>query len=522
MEKGLNRRHHVLLACSVVFFFLYNVINSSHIGIFNSPDATANFAFIFEFVMHSDLSIEHVSEYGALAEYIHPRSTFADFGTILPVGFWGLVVIFGVLGKLIGAANVVFITPLLAIGAAWGLFAAWRRIFSEKQAFCATLVYLLHPVVWYYSARSLLPNVPFFSLLIIGASILLVRPFSAHKQKWWYVDDILGSLVALSGLLIRPNEIVWIAPVVIFVLWMYRKHIPIKRVVVWGVASVAFLAVYIFGNAWLYSSAVGGYLVSNSLETSHWYNALLPFGFDIGNILKTGYTYFVHMYWWLVLPAGIGLLFLWTQFRKKAISFEQNVYTISFVILCVLLFAYYGSQIDISYALNTIGVAYSRYWLPIHVLSLPFIFYGLDQVWIHGKTKNHIFSEVFLVVVIFMSPPMVFKGIDGLSAITEQLSYMSEVKANALSYVDKEDVIVTDREDKFFWPDRAVMVRFGDPAIPQAIASFIEANRTVFYFTPTLTDEKEGGVQTYIADYGLMIESVQQYGSHTMYQFSKQ
>lgn len=515
MKKSVSKKYKgILLIASIILFFGYNFLNFGP-RLFNSPDATANFVFISSFADGGRIEVPHRTFYDDLSQFIHPRSTFADFGNVvLPVGFFGLVVLYGFIGKVIGASATVFITPVLAIFAAWALFGIWKKVFNERQAFFAALVYLLHPVVWYYSARSLLPNVPFFSLLIIGTYFLTARPF-----RKWYINDFAGSIIALLGLLIRPNEIIWILPVALVVLISYRKKIQIQQWAIWISISALFGALYIAINKFIYGTAQASYLVSNSLETSHWYDVLLPFGFHPTHIVKTGYVYFVEMYWWLVLPALIGLLFVWSVFIRNKLSKALQVYTLAFLVGSAVLFIYYGSQIDISYELKTIGVAYSRYWLPILVMLIPFILYAFDHLKFPKKKPFKYFNEIFVGIALLLGPQLVFSGIDGLSAVEKQISYIQDVRVDVLSRTTERDIIVTDREDKFFWPTRDVMVRFRDPAIPKAVSSALNKEFGVFYFTPTLSGDQEKEVLSYIEDYGLNLEFVEEYPSHILYKF---
>jgi len=516
--KHVSMYKKILVAVSICIFFGYNFLNFGP-RLFNSPDATANFVFIQNVADGIGIQLPHRTLYGeALSQYIHPRSTFANFGeTVLPVGFVGLVVLYGLFAKITTAGSVVFITPLLAIAAAWALFGIWKYIFNERQAFYATCIYMLHPVVWYYSARSLLPNVPFVSILIIGTYVLVTRPF---KKR--YVNDVLGSLIAAVALLIRPNEIFWILPVAVLIVFSFRKNINKIQWAIWSGAGVLFVLAYMGLNAYLYGSTTGGYIISNSVESSQWYHAILPFGFHITNIVKSGFVYFVKMYWWLVLPALIGLLFIWSDYIRNKLSKELRVYVSAFLLGSTLLFIYYGSNIDISYELKTIGVAYSRYWLPIFIMSLPFILYGLDKISIPKTKMGTCMAHIYVAVVFFMGPQFAFAGIDGLYAVQQQIAYMQNVRFDVLGLTTERDIIVTDREDKFFWPTRDVMVRFRDPAIPQAIATALQDDFGVYYFTPTLSGDDQREIEGYIVDYGLKLEFVEEYPSHTLFRFLSQ
>ncbi len=542
MQKKNRFNIYILIAASVLMFFLYNYLNFFAPRLFNSPDENANFAFIEQFAKHTSLRLPHAYDYTEWSSYIHPRSTFADFGNyILPVGFWGIMVMYGMLAKLIGVSSVVYATPLFTIVLAWSLYFIWKKIFDERTAFFAALLLLIHPVVWYYSARSLLPNMPFVSFLGIGAFFLFIAPISAHIKKYnlWWVDDLIGISFILRALLIRPNESIWVIGAMLIAVFACRKYILLKRLVLWAAASIIFFCVFLFVNNLLYSSATGGYVVSNSLPVAAWYSWILPFGFHPIYILNAGYVYFVKMYWWLVLPSLIGILFFISNYvsgsarpRKIAQSEKAGpalgeggagvVYFFIFVFISLFLFVYYGSNPDISFSLKTIGVAYSRYWLPIHILSLPFIFIGFRKLAESHNTAKlfGVFPEIYLASALLLAPPLVFSGIDGLRAVRGQLTYMEQVKSDVLENSPKDAIIVTDREDKFFWPDRAVMVRFYDPAIGKAISGLLVKGFKVYYFTPRGDEEKMKKVESYMGEFNVSAESVKKYKDHELFLLS--
>lgn len=538
----MDRKHRfnvcILLAFSALAFFFYNYINFFAPRMFNSPDENANFVFIRQFAEHTSLRLAHAYDYGEWSEYIHPRSAFADFGDyILPVGFWGIIIFYGIIAKITGATSVVFITPLLAIALGWSLYVIWKNIFDERIAFYSTIVFFLHPVVWYYSARSLLPNITFVSLIGIGSAFLLNAPIahlfknkkelsnkkiiSSDKQTSWWLDNVLGVSCICTALFIRPNEIMWIFPAALIILFAYRKHIPLKTFLLWVVVSSIFAVLFFLINNKMYGVASGGYIVSNSLPLTKWYQTMLPFGFDIKHIANSGYVYFVKMYWWLVLPSLIGILFFISEVRHKKIRKSAITYFVAFLISAAILFIYYGSNVDISFSLKTIGVAYSRYWLPIHILSLPFIFFGFKKL-LSLQPENKlfaVFADVFIVVVLFLSPPLVFGGIDGLGAMKGQLAYMQEVRNNMLLITKPNSVIVTDREDKFFWPHRAVMVRFYDPAIGKAISGLLEKGFEIYYFTPRMSEAEAGKLNSYIEQFDFQATQVRSYKDHELFMF---
>ncbi|MBI2436235.1 MAG: glycosyltransferase family 39 protein [Candidatus Magasanikbacteria bacterium] len=490
-------------------------------------------------------------KYGELVEFIHPRSAFVEEGvgsSILPVGFWGLPLVYGMIGKIIGVFGTLLITPLLAICAIWGFYGILKKVFDEQIAFFSALLLFFQPVLWYYTTRSLFPNVPFISLILIGAWFLICKPMSRAL-----LNDVVGMSIFMLGILMRPNEIMWVALCFAIVAVWYRAEISLKRLLGWIGVGLFFVVVYAFINHSLYGSSAGSYVSSRSVELQTWYAYIFPFGIHPRTIIKSLWFFMSKLTWWYVMPAKIGLLFFLYDWYRKKLSRAQKVSGAVFVVMSMFLVTYYGSQIDNLYNLKTIGVAYTRYWLPISIGMIPFIVYGFFRIAElfdrnsplapllpkRGETHGSVspfssvregrgmscfivygFGLVYLVVMFILSVNLVFGGMDGITATHKNLLHTAEVKNWVLAHTDDDAILVTDYEDKFFWPDRQVMVRFFDPRVGSAIAELLEKKQIdVYYFGIKLEGESEEKVKEYIEQFRLEIESVQNFDEHGLYRF---
>jgi hypothetical protein len=193
------------------------------------------------------------------------------------------------------------------------------------------------------------------------------------------------------------------------------------------------------------------------------------------------------------------------------------------VLLSLFLILYYGSQVDNLYNLKTIGVAYTRYWLPIFIGLVPFAVYGFFRISSFFVQKKYIYTGglVYVVMVLVLSTRLVFGGIDGLNATKKNLLHAVQIKTWVLAHTDPDAILVTDYEDKFFWPDRQVMVRFFDPRVGSAIESLLEKRgKEVYYFGIKLGGESRERVDTYLGQFGLLVESVENFGEHGLYKIS--
>ncbi|PLX27187.1 hypothetical protein C0581_03610 [Candidatus Parcubacteria bacterium] len=517
---GMLRNNHmrILLIFSVVFFFLYNCLNFSVPGIFNSPDETANSVFSTSVAHETSLTIGLKKDYENLNEFIHPRSTFVqeqNGDSILPVGFWGMPVFYGVIGKLVGVNLMIFITSLLAICGVWAFYRITKKIFSEKIAFWASLLMFFHPVLWYYTARSMFHNVPFVSLCLIGLWLLIAKPI----KKYTWSNDVLGMSIFMTGVLMRPNEILWIALCAFVVLLLHRKDILFSRLLMWTCIGLLFVGLYGWLNAVLYGSSAGSYISSRSLEIEYWYSFIFPFGIDVKMILKSGWFYFIKMFWWFSIPALFGFGVFVYDWCKKRLTSAQTTFGIVSVLMSVFLFVYYGSHHDTLFSLGNIGVAYTRYWLPLFIVDIIFIVFGL--FWVKEKVSHKktvgILGIIFMGIFFVLSANIVYSGVDGLKSTKNNLIYAQNVQNWVLANTDEGAIIVTDHEDKFFWPERQVIVRFFDFRVGQAIQTLVENEELVYYFSPHFDDVQRERVDVYLERFGLAVEKVEYFDTHQLY-----
>src|SRR3989339_203277 len=99
--------------------------------------------------------------------------------------------LYGFFVMILGPMALWYLTPLLTILAAYG----WRRIVQRYTnlsiANIAFALFLLHPAVWYYSARGLMHNVLFLDLLVLAAWLWVIRPMGKAKSHPSVWNDLL-------------------------------------------------------------------------------------------------------------------------------------------------------------------------------------------------------------------------------------------------------------------------------------------------------------------------------------------
>src|SRR4030043_212187 len=156
----------ILAILGIIFFFFFSfLILGNSADRFTWPDETANYFFIKNYIEHSNFSVaEPLNEIGN--NLIKPRSFNVYQGNLVPGSFLGFLLIYGLIGKLIGIGLVQFLTPLLAILAGIFFYKILLKIFEPKIALISALLFFINPAWWYYANFAMLPNIAFLSFLI--------------------------------------------------------------------------------------------------------------------------------------------------------------------------------------------------------------------------------------------------------------------------------------------------------------------------------------------------------------------
>ena len=316
MKKIIKKifTHHItwLITLSILFFFTVSSFNfvtqDANFVKWLSPDETANYVLTKLYGQTGSLTIfEKYNLY--VDDVMRPRSFRSDHGSIKPVSFLGIILIFGYIVKFTTFKIIPYLTPLLASIGIIYYYLLIKKLFNKNIALVSAILLAFFPVYTYYSARSMFHNVLFTVFLIIGFyySLIMVGDYSKKKNntKWWQVISRLrnfwkkqearlpiGSLAsdvfrrfisfppyrnylyllysAFAGLfvgiavIVRTSELMWIAPTFI-ILWIFnfRKVGLLKLLIFLGFFFLALLPMFYY-NQLLYSSPfLGGYSEMN-------------------------------------------------------------------------------------------------------------------------------------------------------------------------------------------------------------------------------------------------------------------
>lgn len=510
--------------------------------VFPSPDERANaffsqtFAENFRFCAPEPLN-------DVARGLVHPRSVVAPGTCLLPASFLGFSVLNGSLmffGGLVAGALAAFLsfamTPLLAAAAivAWW-WLLWRASGDKRFADFGAILVLIHPAWWYYGARVMMHNVPFVSLLMIGAALA----FYAYQRASRSIGALAGVAIGL-GFSLRLVEfpLAIILLIVAGLLWhqTLRTNALVRRVAVWaGTGIVVVLGAYLVLNHVVYGSwfatgytlpdarSTGDAVVSVSL-IQHIFNLLFPFGIHPRAVLGHVIEYGVQLY-----PIFSGLALLGLVFSWKAKKYVWRKGTVLLLIAATWLGVVYGSwsiSDSISAQAVTIGNSYVRYWLPLFVASSLYGAYVLRRLSERSRAMTFVVFGV-LVGMFFLSARTVFGGTDGLFATRDALVSYEDIRARVIDRVqcseggDYRPVVIVDYADKYLFPDCRVIVPLRSDATYAIIPTLIDVV-PLYYFGLTLPDQDLEYLNTgKLWGNGLQIAPLESIGNQTLYQITR-
>lgn len=494
----------------VIFFFIYSwfsltiwLPNWQQLGhiIYSWPDAMANQAFINNFIEHSSLSMP-VAQNLSVDNIIHPRSVNVFQGNLVPMGFLGILLIYGVIGKVISIAGTLFLTPFFSCLAVLFFFSLIKRIMGQRAAFISSILLLTLAGYWYYSSLVMLPTVLFVSLLIIGFWFLTKKNY--QKPKLEYLNIGIGSLIIGLAVTVRTVELVWVlAACLVLLLFFGKKNWYLKALIFVVCLIMVFIPIF-WQNKILYGDYLNfGYLdlqdsgsaferlpgefqvESNSRLGSFFKLIFIPFGFHPRVLLNNFYQYFLVIYWpYLIFALAGGIYFLAKKKKDKKLS----AYLIIVAVICAWLGFYYGNWVfsdsDIL-KYNIIGSSYTRYWLPVYICLLPLIGYAYKQF--HRLKINKVLKFIVVAFVIcglsyFSYSWAVKSQRDGLRALGNTLQSYYQRYEKVDSLIEKNAILITDRSDKIFFPQYQVIVFWWNYDIFTSVKKLAD-DQPVYYFS---------------------------------------
>lgn len=544
-SRSSNKSWNIILTAAAVVFFVGTFILTQHGDMYISPDGTANAFFAKQYSETGTLKVFDQINVD-FSDGIFPRSIVAKDGHYLPGSFTGLPVLYGSFLYIFGDGILNFITPILAILAVFAFRKIIIKIFNKEIANISALLLFFHPAFWYYSARGLMHNVLFSTLLIFGVYFILITPIKLHlkkhentigKIKIWQtkIDLVVSGLFVGLALFVRTSEVYWVIGLTLFLLLVIRKHINKVDIFIFFTGIIiGMLPILLMNNSTYGHPLISGYNVgvtdtgmsSVSVDSSVM-SYVFPFGLHLRTAIKHISDYGITLFWWLSIFvfAGIPVALFKT---KQSKHHKHLIYTIVFLLLTAWLGFWYGSWVifdNPDKTQLTIANSYIRYWLPVFIMSIPFISGFI--VWISDKSKSIFSKKIFITALVVLLVGLninitFFNGQDSLKAVSKTLSESVEIKNYTLSISDKDAVIITDRSDKIFFPERRVVYPLRSDKTYELLPELVNKNE-VYYYGITLPEvDMEYLNEKKFLDMNLQINKVKEFSKESLYKIYKQ
>lgn len=490
-------------AIAIVAFLAYIAFPILSPALFNSPDDHANALFARAFQANGTLRIPEPLQ--ILAEgHLAPRSARALGAAIVPVGFVGLPVLYGILSYPLPLL-LPFLTPFFAALAAFFLFLRISQRFGTPSGVLASVFFAFHPAVWYYASRGLFPHLPFVLCLLFALIVLT----SSALRKWHLV---LGGFLVGLALFIRPVEVFWVVPLFFVGLSALRF-----RYFLWALAGLGLGSMWVFPmNALTYGGSLEtGYAAAQAAQG---FSYLFPFGFHPRTMLRNAFDYGIRLFpfAFALFALGVGIVVRAGR-QVRAVRFVLAVVALLFV----WLLSWYGSwQVADQLTLGaSIGTSLARYALPLFAVASLLAGVGIGKLLAPRSLRLRITVTLVLSVLYALTSfhAVYFASPDSLGPVLQSLRRYETIKADVLSRVPSHAVMVTDATDKIFYPDRRVMTGLGNSGTIEVAAKLLETV-PVYYFGITLPDLNMGYVRARLPE-NVELMPIAHYAHETLYQF---
>ncbi len=332
----------------------------------------------------------------------------------------------------------------------------------------------------YYANLSML-HTGLFLALVVGAVYFFMLATEKVKLDARHVRFAISGLLFGLAMITRSVEFVWILILIGILLFAYRRELRLGNILFGVMGCLLPVALLLYFNDLTYGKYFTlGYLdnkagnvldgLPTEFETSGspvWlYLKLIfaPFGLHLKTILKTVYYYGVEIFYPYFILATAGFVVWLSDYRRGKTNQAQKYFTVFALVMFVWTMMYYGSWVlsdKLVLKNNTIGSSYTRYFLPMYIMFLPYIAYLLKKLRSLPVNKNFIVASVLLIVITltgFSFYTVFYTEGDGLLAQNKVLNQYYEQRAIVFGMTEENALIVNNRADKIFWPGRSVMM----------------------------------------------------------------
>jgi hypothetical protein len=526
--KGLRGLKGLGMGIVVIVYFVGSLVLVNPAELYVSPDETANAFFAKSFSQNFSLRVAQEQYDPRINDRVHPRSVLSQDGALVPGSFLGLPVLYGLIVAVVGAWSLWILTPFITIAAAWCLKQIISRNVSSPIGDITFLFFLLHPAVWYYSARGLMHNMVFVDLLIFAVWMWIARPFKRHH----IFGDILAGFFLGLAIFVRASEFAWIGAALIIAACIWWRALSLRRLRAGFFGLLIGLSLMFGMNALTYGHPfASGYTLSATpqsvLETQEVIDTVevLPFGFHPRDAWRHFSSYGVSMFWWLSALSFIGFFVLFAVKKHRHTVRGALVIASAISIWLALMYGSWEIHDNPDPTQITMANSYARYWLPMYMFSTPLVAAAI--VWISQRGRSvaarALIISILILTIAYLNLNAVFvQGQDGLLKMKRELSQSEVIQASVLAQTSQDALIIVDRADKLFFPHRRVMYPLRDDSTYGAMPELV-SQAPLYYYGITLPEiDFDYLNQSRLKNMGLKIELIQQFEEESLYRIVTQ
>lgn len=200
------------------------------------------------------------------------------------------------------------------------------------------------------------------------------------------------------------------------------------------------------------------------------------------------------------------------EINKKSIK-KKFLYFLIFLSVSFYLAIYYGSWVFYDTPntnLITLGTSYTRYWLPIYLMSLPFaayLFVKISEVFKYKFPKFVFLSVILTWLVIYNIFSVFYAPYEGLKKQAEGAEEYNYKKEKVVALTPVNAVIVNQYYDKLFFPARKVIASkmYDDEGVKKSLSSLVKRVPIYYYSFGLRQDDIDFINRKYLESYNLKL-----------------
>ncbi|MFH0854318.1 MAG: hypothetical protein V1891_02400 [bacterium] len=191
----------------------------------------------------------------------------------------------------------------------------------------------------------------------------------------------------------------------------------------------------------------------------------------------------------------------------------QFVYLLLFVFISAYLIIYYGSWVFYDAPnpnLITIGTSYTRYWLPVYIMGIPFIGFLFVRISDVLKFRLPKFIFLFIISAMLIAYSALFVYYAPYEGIKTQFNGFVEYnykKEKVLELTEENAIIIGSYYDKIFFPYRRVITSklYDEESVKRSIPTLLK-RAPVYYYSFGLKKKDIDFInRAHLADYGVKL-----------------